>query len=103
MPTADGPGGSDAATPGIAEQFNARDTAGRVVVIEKLVSGAMENDIGGLEWSTNGPVYRLKNGGGVDRIDESSFRIADTGEVVRREEGDHGITDHTEHQTPARP
>lgn len=88
---------------GTAEQFTARDTAGRVVVIEKLGSAPVENSIGGLEWSGPGPAYRVQGGGDVERIDESTFRIVDTSELVRREEGQHGITHHPQHQTPGRP
>lgn len=88
---------------GTVEQFTARNATGRLVVIEKLGAAATENPIGGLEWSRAGPAYRVKAGGDVERIDESTFRIVDTGEVVRREEGRHGVTHHPQHQTPGQP
>lgn len=103
MQHADEPRAAGDTAPGTAEQFTARDTAGRMVVIEKLGSVPVENGIGGLEWSGPGPAYRLQGGGDVERIDESTFRIVGTSEVVRREEGQHGITHHPQHQTPGRP
>lgn len=86
-----------------AERFTARDSSGRVVVVEKLKAQALENSLQGLEWSDGGPRYQLQGGGAVERVDESTYRIAGTGEEVRREEGQHGPTYHTEHQTPGRP
>jgi hypothetical protein len=86
-----------------AEHLTARDARGRVLVIEKLGVAATENAIGGLEWKGLGPAYRLQGGGDVQRIDESTFRIVKTGEVVRREEGQHGITHHTRHQPLVQP
>lgn len=86
-----------------AEKFTARDITGRVVVIEKQGSAPTENAIGGLEWSGPDTAYRVQGGSAVERIDESTFRIVATGQIVRREEGQHGITHHSQHQTPARP
>lgn len=87
-----------------AEAFETRDGAGRSVVIEKLATQAGENALGGLEWTQGGAQYRLHRGGGaVERVNESLFRVVSTGEIVRRIEGQHGVTHHTEHQTPARP
>lgn len=87
---------------GAAERFDARDGAGRVVVVEKLDTRARENAIGGLEWTGHGVRYQLHQGGGeVERIDESLFRVVSTGELLRRQEGDHGISHHPEHQSPA--
>jgi hypothetical protein len=93
-------GTADAA---IAEAFDARDGAGRNVVIEKLRTQAGENALGGLEWTHGGAEYRLQRGGPVERVNETLFRVVSTGEIVQRVEGRHGITHHTEHQTPARP
>ena len=94
---------AEAPPAGTAEQFTARGASGRAVVIEKLAAGVRENDVGGLAWTASGVTYRLQGGGVVERIGESTFRIADTGEIVRREEGDHGITYHPQHQAPGRP
>lgn len=99
---ADEPRGSRASTGAFAERFDARDGAGRVFVIEKLDASAHENAIGGLEWTGPGVRYQLEQGGGeVERIDESLFRVVGTGELLRREEGKHGITHHPEHQSPS--
>ncbi|RZJ10878.1 MAG: hypothetical protein EON50_14410 [Acidovorax sp.] len=87
----------------IAERFSARDSAGQQVVIEKLKARALENDLQGLQWSDGGPHYQLQGGGAVDQVGDSTYRIVSTGEVVRREEGQHGLTHHTEHQTAGRP
>jgi hypothetical protein len=88
----------------VAERFTARDGAGQVVVIEKLQARVLENALQGLEWSDGGPHYRLQAGGDeVDHVGDSLYRIVATGELVRREEGQHGLTHHPEHQTAGRP
>ena len=86
-----------------AERFTARDTSGQAFVIEKLASVVRENAMHGLEWADGGPRYRLSTGQPVEWVDESTFRVPETGETLRREEGDHGVTHHPEHQTAARP
>jgi hypothetical protein len=53
-------------------------------------------------WSSaSSTAFRLENGEPVERVEESTFRIARTGELLRREEGDHGITHHLQHQSAA--
>lgn len=102
MPHADAPKAA-AGTP-VAERFTARDGAGQTVVIEKLQARVIENDMQGLQWSDGGPHYRLQAGGGmVDHVGDSLYRIVATGELVRREEGQHGPTHHPQHLTPGRP
>lgn len=93
-----------AAQAAVAERFTARDGAGQVVVIEKLQARVLENDLQGLQWSDGGPRYRLQSSGGVvDHVGDSLYRIVATGELVRREEGQHGPTHHPQHLTPGRP
>ena len=104
MQTADaGHEPEDGAVGAVAERFTARDDAGHQLVIERLNVQVHENALGGLEWAGEGASYRLQGGGAVQRMDESTFRITETGALVRREEGQHGITHHPAHQTPARP
>lgn len=87
----------------IAERFTARDSEGRQVVIEKLKAMALEDDLQGLKWSDGGPHYQLQgDGGAVDHIGDSTYRVVSSGEVVRREEGQHGPTHHPEHLTAGR-
>jgi len=104
MPTAD-PFSADHSpeSAGTAERFDLRDGAGRLVAVEKLRTAPRENDLGGLEWSGPGVAYQLQGGGAVERVNESLFRVVATGELMRREEGEHGITRHPQHQTPGRP
>lgn len=85
---------------GVAERFHARNESNQLVVVQKLRATASENSLGGLEWSGSGVLYRLEGGEAVDRIDESHFRITRSGEIIRRVEGEHGVTHHQEHQTP---
>lgn len=69
---------------GAAERFNARDGAGRVIVIEKMDTGVRPGDAG---HAPAGVSYRLQRGGGrVERITESLFRVVSTEELVRRDE-----------------
>lgn len=100
MPRADVPPAPKGAT--VAEQFSARDGAGQRVVIEKLQAAVVENDLQGLQWSDGGTHYRLQTGGAVDHVGDSLYRIVATCELVRREEGQHGITHHPRHQTAGR-
>ena len=86
----------------IAERFTARDPSGQAVVIEKRKADVRENSLQGMEWSDGGPHYQLQGGGAVERVDESTFRIASTGQEVRREEAQHGPTHHPEHLTKGR-
>lgn len=73
------------------------------MVVEQLCMSVREDAIGGMMWShPPSTAFRLESGEPVERVEESSFRIVRTGELLRREEGNHGITHHTQHQTPAR-
>lgn len=86
----------------VADRFQARNEANEVVFVEQLKTTAEENSLGGLEWAGPGVRYRLVDGSEVERIDDSHFRVVHNGEIVRRVEGDHGITTHhLEHQTPS--
>lgn len=87
----------------VADRFEARNEAAELVAVEKLAASAEENALGGLEWSGAGVRYQLEDGSEVERVGESHFRIVRTGEVLRRIEGDHGISHHQKHQTPAKP
>jgi hypothetical protein len=86
-----------------AEQFTARNPQGQQVVIVKAPAKLAEDAAGGIHWRRGGGEFTLLDGSAVERVDESTFRIASTGETVRREEGQHGVTHHPEHQTPAEP
>lgn len=86
-----------------AEQFTARDAQGQQVVVVKAPARLAEDAIGGLHWTGGGADFALLDGSAVERLDESTFRIVPTGETVRREEGQHGVTHHPAHQTPADP
>lgn len=81
---------SGAASPQVAERFEARGAAGRVVVIEQLATQALEDGLGGLRFGGGGACYRLESGEPVERLGESLFRLATTGETFRREEGHDG-------------
>ncbi|BEU98168.1 hypothetical protein ACDW_38730 [Acidovorax sp. DW039] len=74
----------------MAERFEARSAAGRVVVIEQLATQALEDGMGGLHWDGGGARYRLASGEPVERLGESVFQLAITGETFRREEGHDG-------------
>lgn len=89
----------------VAERFEARDEAGRSVVIEELSDSLHENALGGIEWKRGESRYQLPSGAAVERLDESLFRVVDSGQLLRRSEGAHGVTHHPLHQStgPADP
>lgn len=83
------------------ETFSARNAQGELRTLHKKAATAHEDSLGGLRWSGGAADFETDDGSPVERIDESTYRIVTTGEVVRREEGKHGVTHHPEHQTPA--
>lgn len=102
MQVGDHPGSAPKELPvSVADRFQARNEANEVVSVEQLNTTAEEPSLGGLEWAGPGVRYRLVDGSEVERIDDSHFRAVHNGEIVRRVEGDHGITHHLEHQTPS--
>jgi hypothetical protein len=84
-----------------AERFSARDETGKTVVIEELAHNASENALGGLQWAGPQTHYRLVSGERLERLGEAQFRVVDTGQVLTREEGQHGVTHHLQHQSSA--
>lgn len=90
------------AHPGVAERFTARNSTGHAVVVEQFGVSLGEDAIGGIVWShPPSTAFRLENGEPVERVEESTYRVVRTGELLRREEGDHGITHHLQHQSAA--
>lgn len=72
----------------MAERFEGRTSHGQVVTIIKKAAQAHENALGGLQWSGGAANFALEDGSSpVERIDEATYRVINTGEVVRREEG----------------
>lgn len=89
MPHADAPLHPGTAN-AVAEQFVARNAAGQAVLIRKRAANAHEDILGGLHFGGGAADFELKDGSPVVRINESTYRIVHTGEVLRREEGTHG-------------
>ena len=101
MPRDDQP--PESGTPAVAEQFTARNAQGQATLIRKRAASVHEDSLGGLHFGGGAADFELKDGSPVVRVDESTYRIVHTGEVLRREEGQHGISHHPDHQTPADP
>ncbi|WP_440111056.1 hypothetical protein [Acidovorax sp. BL-A-41-H1] len=86
------------AQPGLAERFTARNSPGHAVAVEQVTVSVGEDAIGGIVWShAPSTAFRLENGQPVERVEESTYPTVRTGELRRREEGDHGITHHLQH------
>lgn len=86
----------------VAERFTARDPSGQQLIVEKLATQVTENALGGMEFSRPaGDAFQLENGEAVEWVEESTYRRVRTGEILRREEGDHGTTHHPSQQSRA--
>lgn len=81
-----------AASAAVAEQFVAHNPQGQAVMVRKRAANTHEDSIGGLHFGGGAADFELKDGSPVVRIDESTFRVVHTGELLRREEGTHGGT-----------
>ena len=94
MPRDDLPPGSGTAGVAVAEQFTARNAHGQATLIRKRAASVHEDSLGGLHFGGGAADFELTDGSPVVRVDEFSYRIVHTGEVLRREEGQHGSTQH---------
>lgn len=103
MPRDDLPPGSGTAGVAVAEQFTARNAHGQATLIRKRAASVHEDSLGGLHFGGGAADFELTDGSPVVRVDESSYRIVHTGEVLRREEGQHRSTCRPDHPTPASP
>ena len=87
----------------VAEQFTARSAQGQPTLIRKRAASVNEDSLGSLHFGGGAADFELTDGSPVVRVDESTYRIVHTGEVLRREEGQHGTMHYPEHPTPASP
>ena len=81
----------------MGERFTARNAQGPGQTQARLD----EDALGGPHWSGGAADFTLEDGSPVERNDESTFRVASTGEILRREEGLHVVMHHPDQLTPA--